>query len=106
MATATAITVEEFERLLETTDRRLELHDGEVVEVAVPKMRQLRTVYRIEELVRPIVSSSGLLRPEFPLRVGTEFRTADLAWCPWSRLSGIGDDEWLRGALDWVIEVV
>lgn len=107
-ATATLMTVAEFEREFDLDERRLELRGGEVFDLGAPKKNHIDTVSEINWLLSPVARPAGRLKEEFAFYPLSEHerRIADLAWVPWARWASLDPDDTLVGAPDFVVEVV
>ena len=109
MATSTAlVTVEEFRKLKDPPGVRLELHNGEVVEVTCPKHKHFKIQKRLMKIFEDVLGALGDASYEFAFRPRSEheFRVADVAWVSADRYEGIDDEDNLRGAPDIVVEVL
>ena len=107
MATITALlTVEEFRKLKDPPGVRLELHNGEVVEVARPKLKHWRLQKTLANRFDAIFGTTGEAGYEFPFRPWPEhnLRVADVAWLSRERLRRTLDGDVL-GAPEIVVEV-
>ena len=106
-AAAAPITAEEFSRLPESEAYILELRNGEVVQFFRPKKRHDDRVYRIRRWLQPFADQAGYLDKEFTYRPLPEYevRVADLAFVSWDRWHSVADDDYLRGAPEFVVEV-
>jgi Uma2 family endonuclease len=102
------MTFAEFERLPNPKGKRLELHHGEVVEVAPPKHRHHRRQLRLSRLMETLVDPIGVVALEFAYRPTPEHEcwVADVAFVPRERYDLIPLDGNLAGAPDLVIEVL
>jgi Uma2 family endonuclease len=101
-------TVDEFRRLKEREDVRLELHWGQVVSLTRPKMRHTRLQYRLVELLSPRAQRFGIVAAELPFRALPEYdlRGADVAFVSHERWEAADDDDNLHGSPELVIEVL
>ena len=108
MATVTAlVTVEEFRKMKDPPGVRLELHNGEVVEVARPKLKHWRLQKRLANLFDAVFGTPGEAGYEFPFRPQPEhdLRVADVAWLSRKRLGRTLQGDVL-GAPEIVVEVL
>lgn len=101
------MTVEEFAALPET-DRRLELHNGEVVQVPVPNHEHYCIQLRLSELLKDGAGRAGVVGIEMAFRAlpEYEYRIADVAYVTKERWEQIEPKSNLRGAPDLVVEVL
>jgi Uma2 family endonuclease len=102
------VTVEEFRELKDPPGVRLELHEGAVIEVALPNYRNWRLRKRMMLLFDDILGGSGDSSIECPFRPLPEhsLRVANVAWISSERYQRIDDDDNLHGAPDIVVEVL
>jgi Uma2 family endonuclease len=102
------VTVEEYLKLPEPQGGHYELHHGEVVLVPPPKRGHHRAQVRIREVVKSLVGDKGVVEIEFGFRPAAEYEVwvADVAFVTAARDSATGDDEYLVGAPDLVVEVL
>jgi len=109
MATSTAlVTVEAFRQLTDPPGIRLELHNGEVVEVCRPKPKYWLLQQHLAELFNSIFGTSrGKAGTEFAFRSQPEhdLRVADVAWVSYLRLRKMDLDSDF-GAPGIVVEVL
>ena len=105
---ATLVTVEEFRTLKDPPGVRLELHNGEVVEVTRPKYKHALIQRRIFILFETILSGRGRAFIEFTFRPYPEHevRVADVGWVGRKREVQIDLEDNLQGAPDIVVEVL
>jgi Uma2 family endonuclease len=109
MAASTAlVTVEEFRKLEDPPGVRLELHNGEVVEVTWPKHKHWRIQQRLTKVFREALGAEGEAGPKFGFRPlpEHELRVADVAWVSRDRYDAIDDEDNLHGAPETVVEVL
>ena len=105
---ATLLTVEEFQKVPESTGNRRELHHGEMFELTAPKLRhwklQKKLADRLESALKPHGFVGGM---EFAFRPAAEYEfwVADVAFLTSMRFSSIDPDSNLSGSPDLVIEV-
>ena len=108
MATSTAlVTVEEFRKLQDPPGVRLELHNGEVVEVTRPKLKHWILQTALADLFKAAFGRAGRAGVEFPFRPQREhqLRVADVAWISRERLKQTFNGD-LLGAPEIVVEVL
>jgi Uma2 family endonuclease len=109
MSTAvTLVTVEEFLRLSEPKSGHYELHHGEVVLVTAPKWGHTRIQERMRAIFERMFAGRGIVVMEMPFQPSPEYEVwiADLAVVRKERVVATGDDEYLQGAPDLVVEVL
>ena len=109
MATSTAlVTVEEFRKLKDPPGVRVELHNGEVVEVARPKHKHWKIQKGLMLLFDKELGSSGEAGLEFAFRPRPEheLRVADVSWTSAKRYEHIDDEDNLIGAPEIVVEIL
>ncbi|NDJ15170.1 MAG: Uma2 family endonuclease [Acidobacteriia bacterium] len=109
MATAATalVTFAEFEQLPDPPGSRLELHNGEVVDVPPPKLRHSLIEHRIYDALKAIVDSTTFVGMEVGFRIGDrEYRVADLGVLPLQRIEDAPLDGYLEGSPEVVIEVL
>jgi len=102
------MTVDEYCRLPEREDVIRELHWGHVVDLIRPEMKHTRLQYRLVELLRPLAAGRGRVAAEVPFRALAEYdvRGADVAFVSQARWNATGEDDYLRGSPELVIEVL
>lgn len=102
------MTFVEFERLPNPKGARLELHHGEVVEVAPPRHRHYRRQLWVRRLMEALADPIGEVEIQFPYRPIPEHEcwVADVAFVSRERCDLIPLDGYLAGAPDLVIEVL
>jgi Uma2 family endonuclease len=102
------MTFAEFEQLPNPRGGWLELHHGEVVEVAAPKHRHHRRQLRLSRMMQPLADPAGEVGTEFSYRPLPEHEcwVSDVAFVSRERYDGIPLDGYLAGAPDLVIEVL
>jgi Uma2 family endonuclease len=102
------MTFAEFEQLPNPRGGWLELHHGEVVEVAAPKRIHHVRQRRLRRLMERFADPVGELEPEFAYRPLPEHEcwVADLAFVSHERCDAIPRNGYLAGAPDLVIEVL
>lgn len=110
MSTASTdlLTVAEFLKLPEPPEGHLELHHGEVVIVPPPKWRHQILQDRIASLFKAHLGNSGTVLCEMAFRPTLEHEVweADVGYVSGERAAQIGEDEYLNGAPDLVVEVL
>jgi Uma2 family endonuclease len=102
------MTVEEFLKLKEPKAGRYELHHGEVVLVPPPKWGHQNFQERVRILLERLMGASGVVMVAIPFRPAAEYEVwvADVGFVSAGRAQSVGDDEYLMGAPDLVVEVV
>ena len=108
-ATKTAwMTVAEFLEIPEAATGYNELHHGEVVPMAFPKWGHEQIQDRIQMLLKALLSGKGAVRMEMAFRPLPEHELwrADVGFVTALRTDSIGEDEYLMGAPDLVVEVL
>jgi Uma2 family endonuclease len=107
-STTGLVTVEEFRNIEDPPGVRLELHNGEVVEVTRPKHKHWKIQKRLMLLFDKILGQDGEAGLEFPFRprLDHELRVADVSWTRSDRYEQIDDDDNLLGAPDIVVEIL
>jgi Uma2 family endonuclease len=105
---ARLVNVEEFLRLLPAKEGHYELHHGEVVLMPPPKWGHQDTQDRIQMLLKELAGSRGVVRMEMAFRPAAEYEVwvADVGFVRAERAASTGDDEYLTGAPDLVVEVL
>lgn len=109
MSTQTGlITVEEFLKLPEPQGGHYELHHGEVILVPPPKWGHERRQRVVEQLLTKLAGHVGEVRMEMGFQAAREYEywRADVAFLRAERANAVGDDEYLMGAPDLVVEVL
>jgi Uma2 family endonuclease len=107
-ADALLMTVERYRELPELPGVRQELHWGQVVYVAFPKMIHAKLQERLIVLLRPLAENRGHVAAEFPFRAVPQYdiRGADVAFISQERWAEADDDDNLHGSPELVIEVL
>jgi Uma2 family endonuclease len=108
-AATTFLTVAEFETIADPREGRYELHHGELVLVPPPKKLHARVQKNIfNRLLRELDPNRYEVYVEVAFRPAPEYEVwvADLAAVAIERWAGTGDNEWLTGAPELVIEVL
>lgn len=102
------LTVEEFLKLPDPKEGHLELHHGEVVVMPGPKLGHQRIQGRIMLLLAQLTGGHGLVLMELGFRPTSEHELwqADIGYISPDRNGAVGDDEYLPGAPDLVVEVL
>jgi len=102
------LSVEEFLKLPEPPEGHIELHHGEVVVMAPPKRGHQRIQGRITTLLKRLVGNAGVVEMEMAFRPTHEHEVwqADVACVSVERDAATGDDEYLMGAPELVVEVL
>jgi Uma2 family endonuclease len=102
------ITVEEFLRLAPPKEGHSELHHGEVVLVPPAKEGHQRIQDRIQMILKRLVGHAGEIRMEMAFRPTPEHNVwvADVGFIRAERAANVGDDEYLTGAPNVVVEVL
>jgi Uma2 family endonuclease len=102
------MTVDEYCELPEREDVIQELHWGQVVHLTHPKMKHTRLQYRLVELLRPLAAGLGMVAAEVPFRALPEYdvRGADVAFVSRERWNKTGENDYLQGSPELVIEVL
>ncbi len=102
------VTVEEFLKLPPAKGGHYELHHGEVVLVPAPKWGHCRRQDGIRILLRRLVGKRGIVLTEMPYRPTPEHEVwvADVGFVLAEREHNVGDDEYLMGAPDLIVEVL
>lgn len=110
MSTTSAelVTVADYLKLPEPEEGHLELHHGEVVIVPPPKWRHQILQGRIQKRLECLLGDSGIVLSEMAFRPAPEYEMwqADVGYVRADRAAGIGEDEYLNGAPDLVVEVL
>ena len=102
------MTVDEYCQLPEREDVIQELHWGQVVHLARPKMKHTRLQNRLVDLLRPLAAGWGTVGAEMPFRALPEYdlRGADVALVSRERWNATDEDGYLQGSPELVIEVL
>ena len=108
LAPTRQLTVNEFRELPDPPGFRIELHNGEVIQVSPPKHKHFKIQVAVHELLHTRLGQKGRVATEFPFIPGSnvEFRIADIAFITEIRYRAIADDDNLQGAPDLVVEVL
>jgi Uma2 family endonuclease len=102
------VTVEEYLKLPEPKQGHTELHHGEVVLISPPKRGHQRLQHQIEMLLKRLVGETGVVWMEMAFRPASEYEVwqADVGYVSRERDAATGDDEYLAGFPDLVVEVL
>jgi Uma2 family endonuclease len=102
------MTFAEFEQLPNPRGKRLELHHGELVEVAEPKHKHYLRQRRIRRLIESVAGHAGEVDIEMAYRPLAEYEcwAADVAFVSRKRWDAIPPNGNLSGAPELVIEVL
>jgi Uma2 family endonuclease len=106
-ANTALLSVEEFLKLPEPREGRMELHHGEVVVMPPPKRGHQRIQDRITTLLKRQVGNAGVVQMEMAFRPTPEHEVwqADVACVSVERDAATADDEYLMGSPELVVEV-
>ena len=104
----TLVTVEDYLQLPPPKTGHYELHHGEIVHMTAPKWGHKRIQDRCEKLLLEKVGDRAYVTKEMSFRPtpGYEVWEADVGLVSTERAKGVGDDEYLSGAPDLVVEVL
>jgi Uma2 family endonuclease len=107
-ANTALLSVEDFLKLPEPREGRIELHHGEVVVMPRPKRGHQRIQDRITMLLKRHVGNTGVVQMEMAFRPTPEHEVwqADVACVSVERDAATGDDEYLMGSPELVVEVL
>jgi Uma2 family endonuclease len=102
------LTVEEFLKLPDPPEGRLELHHGEVVVMPPPKRGHQRSQNRLQGLLQRVMGTRYVVEKELAFRPSPEHEVwvADVGSVSMQRDAATDDDEYLAGAPELVIEVL
>jgi Uma2 family endonuclease len=102
------LSVEEFLKLPDPPEGHIELHHGEVVVMPPPKRGHQRIQDRIMMLLKQLTGGRGVVQMEMGFRPTPEHELwqADVACISVERDAATGDDEYLMGAPELVVEVL
>jgi Uma2 family endonuclease len=104
------VTWEEFLQLPERpeTDKRYELHDGEIVTVPPARPLHIKLQKRIERLLEAAAGNRGVVTTEFPYRPVTnlQYWFADVAYIPQAVWDALPPDEYPVYAPPLIVEVL
>jgi Uma2 family endonuclease len=102
------VTVEEYLKLPEPKEGHTELHHGEVVLMPPPKKGHQKLQDRIQMLLKGLAGKKGVVRREMAFRPALEYEVwqADVGYVSLERDEATGDDEYLMGAPELVVEVL
>jgi Uma2 family endonuclease len=107
-STTRLMTFAEFEKLPDPRGGHLELHHGEVIEVAPPKHGHQVTQRRLWRLLEPKAGTAGIVETEVGYRPVPEheYWVADVAFVSRERWDSIPEDGYLEAPPELVIEVL
>ena len=102
------MTVEEYLKLPDPKEGHTELHHGEVVVMPPPKRGHQRTQRRIQTLLTQTAGQMGVVEVERAFRPTPqhELWVADVGYLSSERERATGDDEYIMGAPDLIVEVL
>jgi Uma2 family endonuclease len=102
------LTVEQFLKLPEPKEGHIELHHGEVVEAPPPKKGHQSIQNRLQSLLQRLAGERYIVHMEMAFRPAPENEVwvADVGCISRERDDATGDDEYLMGAPELVIEVL
>ena len=102
------LTVEEFLKLPEPKEGHIELHHGEIIIVPPPKRGHQRIQRRILMLLTRLAKEHAVVEMEMAFRPTSEYEVwqADVGYMSLKRDNATGDDEYLMGAPELVVEVL
>jgi Uma2 family endonuclease len=102
------MTVEEYLKLPDPPGGYYELRHGEAVLVTYPKSGHQRRQKRIDVLLTRLAGAKGEVRSEYAFQPTPEYNVwaADVAYVRAEREHAVGDEEYLMGAPDLVVEVL
>ncbi len=102
------LTVEQFLKLPEPKEGHIELHHGEVVEVPPPNKGHQSIQNRLQSLLQRLAGERYIVHMEMAFRPAPENEVwvADVGCISRERDDATGDDEYLMGAPELVIEVL
>jgi Uma2 family endonuclease len=102
------ITVEEYLKLPEPKQGRLELHHGEVILMPPAKEGHQRIQDRVQMLLKALLGAYGSVRMEMAFRPRSEYEVwvADVGCISQERQNATPQDEYIAGAPDLVVEVL
>src|SRR5437773_2236539 len=102
------LSVEEFLKLPDPKGGYYELRHGEAVFVPFPKWGHTTTQHDVAMLLKRLVGVQGIAGAGMPFQPKPEYELwkADVAYVPAARADAVGDDEYLQGAPDLVVEVI
>ena len=109
MAAETAlVTVEEFLRLQPPRAGHYELHHGEIILMTAPEWGHQRIQDRLAALLGSMAGDRAYVTKEMSFRAVPEYEVweADAGLALAERANEVGDDEYLMGAPDLVVEVL
>ena len=102
------MTVEQYRELPEREDVIQELHWGQVVNLARPKMGHVKLRYRLITLLGPKAESFGVVGSGIGFRALSEYelRAADVAFVSRERWDSADNNDNLYGSPELVIEIL
>jgi Uma2 family endonuclease len=102
------LTVEEFLKLPEPKEGHIELHHGEVITVPPPKRGHQRIQRRILRLLTRQANEDAVVEIEMAFRPTDEYEVwqADVGYTSLKHENEAGDDEYLMGSPELVVEVL
>ena len=107
-ATTGLLTVEEFLRVPDPKEGHNELHHGELVIVPPPKWGHQRLQDGVSMLLKSVAGEGYVVRVEMGFQPAPEYEmwVADVGCVSRERADATGDDEYLMGAPELVVEVL
>ncbi len=111
MATLTPtrqLTVSEFRQIPDPPGFRIELHNGEVIQVSPPTLKHAKIEKRIYKLLEARLDNQGFVSMEVAFRAQPEFdcRIADVAFVNKVRYEAADEEDNFLGSPDLVVEVL
>ena len=102
------VTVAEYLKLPPPKEGHYELHHGEVMLVPPPKWGHQKIQDRIQMLLKRLAGEKGEVRMEMAFQPTPEHQMwlADVGFVRAERATAVGEDEYLMGAPDLVVEVL
>jgi Uma2 family endonuclease len=102
------VTVEEYLKLAPPKEGHYELHHGEVVLMPPPKWGHQEIQDRIQVLLKQLAGRRVRVRMEMAFRPLPEHElwVADIGYVSAERAQNVGEDQYLMGAPDLVVEVL
>ena len=106
-AATALVTFAEFEQLPDPPGSRLELHNGEVVDVLPPQLGHSFISHNLYDALKASCSTAAFVAMELGFKVGErEYRVADVAVIPLSRRKILPLEGYLEGSPEVVIEIL
>jgi Uma2 family endonuclease len=104
----TLVTVEDYLQLPPTKTGHYELHHGEIVHITAPKWGHHRIQDRIQMILKRLSEDRAVVQMEMAFRPAPDYEVweADVGLVSLDRENSVGDDEYLSGAPDLVVEVL